>query len=689
MSSVAVARRLSLGLTCLLAAFGLAPALTLAAEEADPPGRVARLSLIDGEVSFAPAGTDEWAEAVLNRPVTSEDRVWVGADGRAELQVGSATVHLDRQTQFGFIELDDEVMQMSLVDGAATIRVRRLAEGETVKLETPNATVELRRVGEYHIEVDPDSDQTIVKTRSGEADVSGGGSRYTVRASERGVFSGLEQLTAQMDGLGPRTPFEAWANDRERRHQETESTRYVSGDVVGYEDLDDHGDWVHEREYGYVWRPRYVVHDWAPYRFGRWAWVSPWGWTWIDDAPWGYAPFHYGRWVHASHRWCWVPGPRHLRPVYAPALVGWYGGPSVSISVSFGNVGWYPLGPHDVYVPGYWHTPRYIRHVNVSNTIIVNNTYLTNAYGRRGRYYEDHRYRRNHDAVTAVQRDHFVAGRSLGGQRVRLNDDDLRRWRADSRPPAIAPYRESVLAGTPRPRAAVRSQEDRWASNRATPRRLDFSAERHAIEQNGGRPVGRSQLLGAPRDNPKERGDFITSRTAGRDGVKRDQRASREQVESRLDNGRSGQSPAVAPSSAARRDAQRREDLWRGDSSRRSERVDSLRAEGTTGSRPSSGQVQPRADAGDQDRRARALVQQPRAVEPMRPREHAPREAERSHASSFRSRESSPPVQSFSAPAEQRSRASHDSGSRQESSSRSSNRSSGSSSRDHGSRRPD
>src|SRR5687767_173812 len=116
MSSVAVARHFSLWLACLVAAFSVTPAS--AAEESDPPGRVARLSLIDGEVSFAPAGTDEWAEAVLNRPITSEDRVWVGADGRAELQVGAAAVHLDRQTQFGFIELDDDVMQMSLVDGA-------------------------------------------------------------------------------------------------------------------------------------------------------------------------------------------------------------------------------------------------------------------------------------------------------------------------------------------------------------------------------------------------------------------------------------------------------------------------------------------------------------------------------------------------------------------------------------------
>jgi hypothetical protein len=699
MSSVAIARRLSLWLTCVVAAFGCAAAFAQS-EESDPPGRVARLSLIDGEVSFAPAGTDEWAEAVLNRPITSEDRVWVGVDGRAELQVGSATVHLDRETQFGFVQLDDDVMQMSLVDGAATIRIRRLAESETIKIETPNATVHLREVGEYHLEVDPDSDQTIVKTRSGEAEVSGGGSRYTVRTDERGVFSGLETLSGNMEALAPRTPFEAWANDRERRHQETESARYVSRDVVGHEDLDDHGEWVHEREYGHVWRPRHVVHDWAPYRFGRWSWVSPWGWTWIDDAPWGFAPFHYGRWVHVRHRWCWVPGPRHLRPVYAPALVGWLGGPSVSVSVSFGSVGWYPLGPHEVYLPGYRHTPRYIRHVNVSNTIIVNNTHITNVYGRRARYQDDHRYRRHVHAVTAVQRDQFVGGRPLGGRHVRLNDGELRQWRGDSRPPAIAPYRESVLAAAPRTRrhdVSARGQEDRWVSGRTGGRRVDFTAERRAIEENGGRPIGRSQLL----DGPKSRGDFRSTRSASIDRDKRD-RVARQQVEPQRAVPRAGESERSRDASALprnsselRRETQRGEDVWRNGGSRRNERVESLRADETRAERERRSESTPRMDVGQEERRARTYVQPQRREQQVRPREREARDVQRSYGNAFRSRESSPPAQRLSAPPEQRSAApaaeqrsrSHEASPRKESrSSRGGERSEGSA-RHHGSPR--
>ncbi|HEX2495091.1 MAG TPA: DUF6600 domain-containing protein [Steroidobacter sp.] len=475
-------------------------------DEVDPPGRVARLSLIDGEVSFAPAGTEEWAEAVLNRPITSEDRLSVGVNGRAELQVGSAAIYLDQNTQFGFIELDDDVMQMSLVEGAATIRVRQTVEHETIKVETPNAAVQLRTVGEYHIEVDPKNDRTVVKTRSGEAEATGGSQRYTVGENEQVVFSGLESLSAQISSIPPRTPFEAWAHDRDRRANQAESARYVSRDMIGYEDLDDQGEWLHDREYGHVWRPLYVVDDWAPYRFGRWAWVSPWGWTWIDDARWGFAPFHYGRWVSLHHRWCWVPGPRHLRPLYAPALVAWIGGPSASVSVSFGGgIGWYPLAPYEVYVPGYRYTPRYIRQVNVSNTVILNNAYITNVYSRD--YAPHHRYRGHAHAVTAVQRDEFVGGRPIGGRRVRLSQADVHRWRDDPRPPAITPYRESVLAGAPRENRydspASRQARERVA-RRVGAERVDFTAERRAIENNGGRPVSRSRLL----ENPKGRGDF-------------------------------------------------------------------------------------------------------------------------------------------------------------------------------------
>ena len=486
-----ISRQAASWLSALLAIVAVQPAIAQDATApevvVDPPGRVARLSYVEGQVSLAPAESEQWAEAVLNRPLTSGDKLWVESDARAELEVGSATLHLDRGTAFGFVQLDDEVMQMSLTEGAATIRVRTLAERESIQVETPNATVFLRHPGEYHFEIDTSGDRTIVKARSGEAEVSGGSKSYVVRTNEEGIFTGLDDLRAQIHPIAPRTPFETWANDRDQREELSVSSRYVSREVIGYEDLDDHGEWLHEPAYGYVWRPRFVAYDWAPYRYGRWAWIRPWGWTWVDDARWGFAPFHYGRWAHLRNRWCWVPGPRHLRPVYAPALVGWVGGPSVSYSASFGRgIGWFPLAPHEVYVPGYRHTPRYIRHVNVSNTIIVNNSQITNIYTGRDRH-RDYRYRGHHDAVTVVEHDRFIGGRPIGDQRLRVIDRELREWRDNPRPPAIAPDRESILAGQPR-RGGPIGRSHMVGENRSTRDARDVAP--------GTRPVDRPAMYG-------------------------------------------------------------------------------------------------------------------------------------------------------------------------------------------------
>jgi hypothetical protein len=558
-------------LAALFASLLALPALAQAAE--DPPSRVARLSHIEGEVSMAPAGTQEWSEAVLNRPLTSEDRIFVAEGGRAELQVGSATIHLDSSTEFSFVDLDDDAMTMKLTEGHAAIRLVSKREREDIEVNTPNASVVLEHPGEYNIEVDEEGDATIVKTRSGEAQVAGEGASYTVKANEMGVFRGTEdeELQADISKLGPRTAFEDWANERVRDKERSTSSKYVSEGVIGYEDLDRDGYWVNEPEYGYVWTPTYVAAGWAPYRFGRWAWVSPWGWTWIDDARWGFAPFHYGRWAYVRSRWCWVPGPRRVRAVYAPALVAWVGGPSVSVNISLGpGVGWFPLAPHEVYVPGYWHTRRYIQRVNVSNTIIVNNTYIDNAY--RGHYRGfNYRFRDRPDAVTLVDREHFVRGRPITGRVVRVSDAELRRWGNDARPPAIAPERESILAGQPRtPRGLSADHVSRQVvTRREPPARVNFDAERRAIEANGGRPVATTALV---ERNPKERGDFRVPR-----GRTNDPPRIRE-----LDAPRSGTAARIPDAT----DIQRRDPAERGRSSPRS--VD-LGERAAGGSAPSIG----------------------------------------------------------------------------------------------------
>ncbi len=379
-------------LAFILAALLFTPNRT-PADDDDPPSRVARLSYSNGEVSFNPAGTDDWVSAVLNRPLTTGDKLWTDTNARAELQVGSATLYLSGETGFSFLNLDDRIMQIRLTEGTLNLHVRRLGQDESIEVDTPNLAFSVLRNGSYRINVNESGDTTVVNVRDGEGEVTGGGSAYTIHPNEQGYFTGIDSLTADVRPLPGQDDFDQWCNERELRAEHAPARRYVSDDVIGYEDLDDYGGWRSEPDYGTVWFPHTTVVGWAPYRFGHWVWISPWGWTWVDNEPWGFAPFHYGRWIFVRGAWGWVPCPPHavavayVRPVYAPALVAWVGGPHFGVGVAVGgggwgagvNVGWFPLGPREVFVPSYRVSRTYVNNVNISNTT-VNQTVINNYY---------------------------------------------------------------------------------------------------------------------------------------------------------------------------------------------------------------------------------------------------------------------------------------------------------------------
>ncbi len=289
----------------------------------------------------------------------------------------------------------------------------------------------------------------------------GGSQDVVVHAQQAVTFRGTDQLSADVGSLGAPDAFDSWSLERDRREQtalSSPSAQYVSPDVTGYEDLDANGRWSSDPEYGYVWTPTVVAVDWSPYRYGRWVWVAPWGWTWIDDAPWGFAPFHYGRWARSHDRWCWVPGPRHVRAVYAPALVGWVGTPDFSVSVTVGGgagVAWFPLGPREVYVPARRYSPRYVERVNVSNTVIVNKTYITNVYENRVTNIT-YRNRTVPGAVTAVTRTTFTSAEPVGRHVVRIDEREITRVRATGAAPRIDPPRQAILGAADSARRNVR-----------------------------------------------------------------------------------------------------------------------------------------------------------------------------------------------------------------------------------------
>src|SRR6476661_8003930 len=354
----------------LMALFSLALAAALlaprpaAADDDDPPGRVARLGFIQGTVSFEPAGTEDWVSAVVNRPLTTGDKLWNDNDSLSELHMGSATIRLGSNTGFSFLNLTDNMTQIQLTEGTLSIRIRRLDDDETFEVDTPNLAFTLLRPGNYKVNVNEAGDATVVVVRSGQGEITGGGYAYNIHPREVGIFTGTDQIDADVQTWDNTSDeFDNWCSERDSRIEHSVSARYVSDDVIGYEDLDDNGGWRQTRDYGAVWFPRLTVVGWAPYHYGHWAYIAPWGYTWVDDAPWGFAPFHYGRWVTVGGVWGWVPcapravvGIEYVRPVYAPALVAWVGGPHFAVGVAVGgatNVGWFPLGPREVYYPSY------------------------------------------------------------------------------------------------------------------------------------------------------------------------------------------------------------------------------------------------------------------------------------------------------------------------------------------------
>ncbi|MEJ0084937.1 MAG: DUF6600 domain-containing protein [Pseudomonadota bacterium] len=438
----------ALALLSLSLAFGAAHAQDDQAYESDPPDRAARLSYLQGEVSLQPAGEDEWADAIVNRPLTTGDKLWLDEGARAEIYVGQAAVRLGSNTGFSFLNVDDDTIQMRMTAGVIDVNVHALEGNEQIEVDTPNIALSILRPGRYRVEVNDAGDTTVVKVSEGTAEASAGSHSTVVHAQQAATFRGDEDLVAQLGTLGAPDEFDSWSLERDRRDERaatSETARYVAPDVTGYQDLDDNGTWASEPEYGYVWTPSRVSVGWSPYRDGRWVWVAPWGWTWIDDMPWGYAPFHYGRWAHVRERWCWVPGPRHVRAVYAPALVGWVGSPGVGVSVAIGNrIGWFPLGPREVYVPGRRFSHRYVERVNVHNTVIVNRTYVTNVYDNRERNMT-YRNRAVPGAVTAVPRATFTSAERVGNHRIRIDEREISRTPATALAPQIAPGRESRL----------------------------------------------------------------------------------------------------------------------------------------------------------------------------------------------------------------------------------------------------
>ena len=498
----ALGRKINLSLT-VAAIFFFVSGLSYAQD--DPPYRVARLNYINGNVSMEPAGIDQWSPADLNRPFTIGDYLYADQDSRAELHLDVAVIRMGPQTSFGFLNLNDQAVQIKLTEGDMYVRLRDFSSDQTFEVDTPNAAVNLLRDGVYRFRVDPNGNMSFVVVREGQAEVTGGGQAFTLDPGNSAELSGTDQLAFDIQAAPDPDEFDQWCQARDAHEAHLASARYLPPSVIGYEDLDDYGTWQNTGDYGPVWYPSQVAAGWAPYHYGHWAWIEPWGWTWVDDMPWGFAPFHYGRWAYIGNRWGWCPGPIAVagyrgpvvRPYYAPAMVAWFGGAHFGIGISIGgpSLGWVPLGYGDVYTPPYACSRPYFTNVNRYNTRIVNNVNITNVYNT---VYVDHRVYNQTivnmqapNAVMAMPQSSFATGASVrqAGVVVRQPNATQLQTAAVIAPP-VAPTRQAVLPNArpaPQPPAQV-LQRQVIARSTPPPAPAPFAARQSYLQQHAGQP---------------------------------------------------------------------------------------------------------------------------------------------------------------------------------------------------------
>jgi hypothetical protein len=408
----------------------LAAAFSAGAQEV--PGRVGRVSYLDGSVAIYQDPEVGWEQASVNAPLTSQNSLWTEPGAHAEVRVSAVAVRLDGATQMDVSRLDDDAMEASIVSGSVAVRVRHNEYGSRYSFDTPEARFTLSREGRYRIDVDGDAQQTRLAVFAGEASIEGPQGARTVQAGQLAVLSGGNFIVDRVAA----SELDRWADARDRDWVESRSTQYVSTFMTGYEQLDPYGQWIQEPGYGALWVPTQVATDWVPYRYGRWAYVRPWGWTWIDDQPWGYAPFHYGRWVHVRDRWCWYPGQREARPAWAPALVAWVGGSGWTVSASSGPVmGWYPLAPNEAYRPWYHASDRYVSRVNA---VVVKDD---RAAARRD--WNQVREWNRERAITAMPRENLIERRPVQASMVRVSQEAARTVQA-AQPQALAPSNTEI-----------------------------------------------------------------------------------------------------------------------------------------------------------------------------------------------------------------------------------------------------
>jgi hypothetical protein len=416
------------------------PRLDAQTSEEGPALGVARVSLVNGDVTMRRGDSGDWVQATVNSPLVEGDTIATGQGSRTEVQLDySNLIRLNENTEVAIASLGNRAYRVQLARGILTYSELRNGEAD-VDIETPHVAVRPQKNGRYRVEVL--GAETVVTVRKGEAQVASPQGTETLKSGRAMIIRGSDDdAEFRIVDADPRDDWDQWNERRDNVLNKSDSYRYMSRSIYGGEDLDHSGHWRYVSGYGYSWFPSVTV-GWAPYRHGRWTWLDYYGWTWVSYEPWGWAPYHYGRWYHhTSFGWGWYPGSYHHHHYWRPALVAFFGYSShggFSVGAGFGHgyghVGWIPLGPGEPYYP--WYGRHYYgrgRHGGFNNTTI----YVDNSVN----IYNNYRNARHRNGVTLVDADGFSRG--LVNNPRSLRDTELRRATLMRGQIPVVPARES------------------------------------------------------------------------------------------------------------------------------------------------------------------------------------------------------------------------------------------------------
>jgi hypothetical protein len=422
-------------------------------QEQDPPDRIARVSFLQGDVSLQPGspnGDAAFAAAEINYTMSAGDRIYTGQAGMGELESDNLALRLGRLTDVTLQSFSEDFVQLGLAQGSLRVRTYSLGQQGSVEVDTANGAFTVLQAGDVRVSSYPGlgqrPDTTIVTVNAGRVQATANGVNTVIESGQvlRIDSTGDGQAQAQFVQMLPQDELDQFDQQRDEQRASAAAEirdQYVNPSMVGYDDLQTYGDWAPSPDYGQVWYPRGVDAGWSPYHNGHWAYIAPWGYTWVEAEPWGFAPFHYGRWAQFGARWGWVPGPPVVRPVYSPALVAFVGGGGFSLSVRVGGVAaWFPLGPREPFVPWYRASPGYVNRVNVSNLYNRNTVEVRSVYGNRTtNIYVNHNamYVNRDRGMVAVPQDAFARGRQVRDAQVRVDARQMQQGQVMTRPPEV------------------------------------------------------------------------------------------------------------------------------------------------------------------------------------------------------------------------------------------------------------